>query len=374
MMSVALCTLHVMRTSRLMPFEGAITAPLSLRARRLSHEDGIWRPGTNMSGAAVGSWHSPSEPKGSCDWARAYYFNVHLPKTAGSSFALDAPRHVPPDAWVRGGEKSWLWVQRKLHQEAAGGSRCARMVLFVRHPTAHVYSQFMECKYSQWGRRQTQLTGFPRGRDDVPYSGLERWLDVYLRWEKARGQGGRLGHMPAQSSPDGCVIDQFRCYVPWNLQARYIEALAANGSECGCNGGKLHAGCAGHLSPRIDVLRDRIDSTPVVLISEFYSESLCLLEWMARGVVSARCLAAVGKADAGQSHITHGVPAHSPAELSEPVLAKIRRLTAVDLQLYAYALRRFGKDVSRMQLLSGVNLIGAAVLKSLLNGTYSLVA
>ena len=74
------------------------------------------------------------------------------------------------------------------------------MVSILRSPREHVLSQYLECRYDEWGKRTTNGTGFPLNGTNV-IAGFKTWLSHFSspEWRPSRGD--------------------FNCYNPINMQA-----------------------------------------------------------------------------------------------------------------------------------------------------------
>lgn len=84
-------------------------------------------------------------------------------------------------------------------------------MVLLRSPRAHVFSQYLECRFDNWGRKATKDSpDFPRGGRVT--ADFERWLDHFLDLEGARGLGRR---------------GVFNCLCPWNLQSRALTCTTA---------------------------------------------------------------------------------------------------------------------------------------------------
>lgn len=93
-------------------------------------------------------------------------------------------------------------------------------------------------------------------------------------------------------------------------------------------------------------------------MTEFYTETLCLLHFREHGSVPGSC-ACGGLGPLNRTkHFAHGSPRHTltalVAQKGHRMVAKMRRLVRRDAELYARALRRFERDLRAASERSGV--------------------
>ena len=78
---------------------------------------------------------------------------------------------------------------------------------FLRNPRKHVYSQFLECKYDNWGKGRTKDTNFPRNATDP--EDMADWVSFFHDdWNVTKG----------------C----FNTYNPINMQSRWFVCNYGN--------------------------------------------------------------------------------------------------------------------------------------------------
>ena len=160
------------------------------RRRRLSRLDGsvihgmVENPTENVpSTQYIRKNHSKSMSNHTIPHTQSWSY-IHVPKTAGDSFMTLSSRHMPTGSSLQGNEeKSYSLTTPKSNP----------MVLFLREPTEHVLSQFLECKYDSWGQKQTNGTAFPglMNKDDT-MAGFDEWIQHFLH---------HAFHPKAQSPP-----------------------------------------------------------------------------------------------------------------------------------------------------------------------------
>ena len=173
---------------------------------------------------------------------------VHIPETAGSSFLEDSPGFMKRgDVLVGNRGRSW-WYTREIQQVAAEA-----MVVIVRSPVAQTVSQFLKCKYDTWGKRETRKSRFPRRTAGDVFGGLNVWLR----------------HFTSRDGND-TISDNFRCYQPWNMQARYL------GAESVTDHHYWYAESVSELRPSFARTKRALDESGFVGIADFYSATMCL--------------------------------------------------------------------------------------------------
>mmetsp|Transcript_32288 Transcript_32288/g.99543 ORF Transcript_32288/g.99543 Transcript_32288/m.99543 type:complete len:350 (+) Transcript_32288:416-1465(+) len=199
-----------------------------------------------------------------------------------------------------------------------------RHVVLLRSPRAHVFSQYLECRFDNWGRKATKDSpDFPRGGRVT--ADFERWLDHFLDLERL----GRRG--------------VFNCLCPWNLQSRALTCTTAGQGR----GAQLpqRPGNIADLRPSASAATAALDRVDALGLVDLYPETWCLIEAVTLERLPGQCDCNSTRSTA-LHHERHHVPAHDPRTLPASVLRKIDALTAVDRQLYARGARRFLDDVA----------------------------
>jgi len=187
----------------------AVRAVAASRARNSKHEghreDGPRRCLSLLPpGLPHGLFRSPSNLSMSASLERdpstgKPLFNavlpMHIPKTAGYSLREELLK--------RFGLETGHMEEYLVEFTSRWPARPTLTVL--RSPRAHALSQYLECRYDDWGAERTANTSFPGGGFSREV-GFSRWLDHFLVGpEESDGEAGA-----------------FRCYSPWNMQSRYL--------------------------------------------------------------------------------------------------------------------------------------------------------
>ena len=242
---------------------------------------------------------------------------THIPKASGTSFVKEMRSEIK-----RQNQDCYNHLKRKEMMNA----------VFLRSPNPHVVSCFMECMHDPWGKRATSKTDFPRTGNDT--ADFAVWLEHFSS---------------LNDTMVGKTVD-YNCIDPRNVMARHLSCQKAPNPKAN------HA-----LLPPPD-LDEAIRNVKVgggatfVGLTDFYHESMCILEFRRNGSLPAACgcteehLAA--KAATKRVHVTHGVPKEKPI-ISKASQALIDRYTDLDRPLFVVALRRFMDDIHVAETVAG---------------------
>lgn len=124
---------------------------------------------------------------------------VHIPKTAGSSFGKDAKWVLPKGIGMFSSESCLSSIERAV------SSPNKTIGTFVRHPTSHVYSQFLELKDNRWGAGSVKN-----------YGNVTQWLKSFISNDNIINE-----HHPSS-------------YHPWNMQSRFFFVQGTWAALSGC--------------------------------------------------------------------------------------------------------------------------------------------
>ena len=305
------------------------------------------------------------------------WFLIRIPKTASISASRDMPQLLAPGAHLAHGETCFRHGAREsIHMsrdyppyDEAG--RTTSTVTLLREPRAHVFSQYLECRYDRWGRKVTHGTAFPRSSS--VHEDFDAWLQHFANksaWgEAAAGVAGgcklqtvalhdnKLRGVDYHAEMDRhCTSADFSCYNPYNMQTRAMAC--PHGAWQGPHWCYTPHRTCNERPPPLELALRSLSEGRVVGLVEEYNASLCLLHLVAARDGNAtvgtppplgnttfqasRVRAVLARA----SKVTHGVPPHSSASLPPATLALVDQLTTADRQLYAAAVARFHREVA----------------------------
>jgi len=260
---------------------------------------------------------------------RRGYFDFHIPKTAGTSFKADVHMVLP--------DGEGFWSRERCLLEPDSPSKTPENgdedVGFFREPMAHVYSQFLECKYSVFGQ------------DHVPES--ERvHLENVTTW---------LKHFSG-----GAERNDLNCYHPYNMQTRVMTCKNSRPDFLGVPGdGDSH-----HYTqePSIDKALSNLKSLFFFGLTEHYQASLCLFHAKTHDKKSplptfCNCTNESAWNAFPEHRISHGVPSHSVDDLSQEDKRLIEELTQMDAELYREASEIFTQEISEVERSFDVKLV-----------------
>ena len=288
-----------------------------------------------------------------------YFSFVHIPKCAGSSIIRTLKEVIPKEQFQpesEAGAESGVFFQHR--SEILFKEEPDYLLIAMRSPIHHVWSQFTELKYDGWGNSITIGTEFLR-TGDTPESDLadfELWLDHFTNPD------GSFSKDPYGSKYLGA-------YSPVNMQARYLTS--------------------GHEMPHLvydgDTFEpdkaDAIDSYKKhdwVAVVEFLHESFCLFYYrlvknnyndFAQKYLDEKCTCSSaaeeslvslthmmrhseGHSAAEESlvsltHVVHHSEGHrsSLLELPPNIIQKIMKLTKIDRAIFNPILEDFMRDI-----------------------------
>ncbi|CAJ1431004.1 unnamed protein product [Effrenium voratum] len=260
--------------------------------------------------------------------AEKRFMLIHIPKTAGVSFGLDASSIVQPASFRDNKERAWRHTYHDENQQD---------IVMLRHPLEHVLSQFMECKYDWWGSMSVRGTAFPMGPG--VYGGFEAWTTHFLQLRNEPVDG----MLP--DSEDWAREVSYQCYNPWNMQSRYMATLWQ------------HWVPFGELEPDMQTATRHLERVDVLGLQELYVESLCLVYLAQHGALPDTCRCG-GPGPLNQtSHESHNVPQHSIEDLPDELQQKMSKMVHQDAQLFALGLKRVETDLRRAEKRTGIKIV-----------------
>jgi len=278
---------------------------------------------------------------------------IHIPKTAGDTFMVEAEKHMLVGSILRGNREWSLY-----HSDTK-----VPTVVFLREPTSHVLSQFLECKYDKWGKNVTYGTGFPgylQLKDAM--TGFDPWVEHFSNL-LIQTKNISDTKSPSSPSPPSSMLwgsrSAYNCYDPNNMQTRYFTTTGT--------ATKL-AHFAYNVTdriPNIQVGLTALRTMKVVGIVEYFPASLCLFEYHSGGkqFLTEECQLC-NDDDGGTlqltksiSHASHGVPPHAIQSVSNTTMEKIRNMTQIDQEFYERALQIFHEQIDEVYRESGIDLL-----------------
>ena len=209
----------------------------------------------------------------------------------------------------------------------------------LRDPIAHVYSQYLECKYDKWGKTVTYNTSFPRDYSDI--EGFDLWLDHFNEtWNIKRGF--------------------FKCYIPYNAQTRAFTCTGGNNHYLTYTSKFIDYKINDPLYPDIDIAMNNSLQFHAIGFVEYYDASICLFLYKLYDQLNEECQNLCNKNNIVNEdnnnnnnnkvfHERHNVPEHNTSSLSPSIINKIERLTKNDNILYNNLLQRFLNDIKYIE-------------------------
>lgn len=235
---------------------------------------------------------------------------THIPKCSGTSFNLTMkPKFIQ--------QNCYRFMAH--HPENNNTMNC----VFLRSPRPHVQSQFLECKYDEWGQLVTKATKFPR-TDDIDVD-FKTWLGHFVQLE---------------DSEIGPAVD-FNCVDPRNTMTRHLSCVSAPNPEAN------HA-----LTPPpnlTEAISNVASDAAFVGLTDFFHESICMIKLRRSGSLPTECgcdaVAAAQRNRTLEIHFTHFVPPHLSV-FPDNINIMIDKLTKVDRVIFIAALQRFLEDIT----------------------------
>jgi hypothetical protein len=299
---------------------GAIVYNATSAARDIASE--VVAPGYGLSSFAIpyadeleSTVWSPREWIISRGTGKRAFFDLHIPKTAGSSLSVDIKQVLPA------GEGYWSKERCLLHASPKDPAKGDIDIAYFRDPMSHVYSQFLECKYDEDWKRKTPGI----------FENVTAWLM----------------HFSAGAEFD----NDFRCYHPYNMQTRALT----------CKSEDAH-----HYSSMVpvdvDMALSNLKSLGFIGIVEHYQASLCLFHAKAHDMKEplprfCDCKNASAWNSFRSKNERHGVPSHSVDDLSQENKGRIKALTQKDELVYREALKMFSREIVTVEDHFGVKLL-----------------
>ena len=281
--------------------------------------------------------------------ADRYFSFVHVSKCAGASLIKDFkglfPKFFP--SRLAGYEASLVFQRRDtIEKFDLQRKEPPIMISSTKSPRHHVFSLFMECRYSDWGVKVTSPL-FPR--NDTDQVDFDKWLSFFVDNDTNNNNINNTRLRPRGKAE--IKTDLGRCYQPPNVQSRYLVEDSTLMTQMLNHGAE----------PNITLALEQYASLDFVVISEFFRESQCLLYFRVvagttdqakaapfQEFVEQRCRCPVPEFLVDEeTHVTHhnGTRRKVLRDLPATILTKIEALTRVDVQLYRTALLQFMNEI-----------------------------
>jgi hypothetical protein len=298
------------------------------------------------------SQHRRTEP---LDKSKVFSF-VHISKCAGASLILELQKYLSKEQVFprrkRGAEFS-VHAQNQLIQSKHYN------LTSLKSPRHHVFSLFMECKHDKWGRKVTNGTDFPRSGSSIADDehDFQIWLNHFVN--TIYSYSGRSFDLSLSETND------FNCYHPANYQSRALTSTnkVPHHIDFKLDGKPI-------FEPNVtDAIQTYWDHDWVA-ISEFYSESKCLLLYrmskgsthtstdsMTKEYLDYRCSCndenkiPSSLANVQDVKVFHhqGGRRSTLSDLPPDMLSKIEALTRVDMEVYTVALLQFLREIAWLE-------------------------
>mmetsp|Transcript_20215 Transcript_20215/g.63324 ORF Transcript_20215/g.63324 Transcript_20215/m.63324 type:complete len:405 (-) Transcript_20215:295-1509(-) len=253
------------------------------------------------------------------------FYHMHIPRTGGSSFVVDAPREVLNNLTLSMVSKEGCYNWRKRLPGVD------EVVTMVRNPRSHVLSQFLYCAHGSI-HMMTQVHKF------VP------WLEA---WTKTVRKGELVGDFASRSQNSRQLLFHkyvthtflpFHCYSPVNLMVQHFT-------------------CRGHpfnytKQDRTSIAIENMKSTFFVGITEAYQESMCLFHAKVHDSLPEWCDCTNRTAwhKFKSSHTSYYIEPmkeewHSVDNWKPETRQMVDNLTRGDMALYQASLHRFAREI-----------------------------
>jgi len=268
---------------------------------------------------------------------RVTFYHLHIPKAAGESFAQDMRQILTASSFTV-----------DSHEGCYGDSPHAQagVVVMLRHPRAHVLSQYSFCK--------TSADRGPKQIQELMPATLEAWL---WHWKSLRASGEASRDFSGKNSehnPPWCSSTPFGCYNPVDLQSHRMSCERPHSYT--------------KESDDIAAIRN-MQAAYFLGLVEAYHESLCLLYAKVHGgTVPEWCdckNSAQWRRTSWSHSISHGAAHLNESDVGPEILADVDALTAKDQLLYAAAVRRFVQEVREIEVKSGTTILCEATAHKL---------
>uniref|UniRef100_A0A7S3UFS8 Sulfotransferase n=1 Tax=Picocystis salinarum TaxID=88271 RepID=A0A7S3UFS8_9CHLO len=251
---------------------------------------------------------------------------THIPKCAGTSFVseLKGKHHL----YLKN-EIAWKMEQCFLDLQESKGIH----LIFLRSPRKHLLSQFMECKYTEWGHTKTKNTDFPQQGE--LYDDFQTWIDHFHNLNEDKKTWGKEF--------------AYNCYNPRNMQSRYLTCQAPGGPNPEWQYTKaVYPHFAHEKEPSLTEAILNLDKHEWIGVADLYHESLCVFVYRHKGTLPSNCKCPFPQ-NAGHTHNTHSVPEHHVGTVPSDTLRKVDELSLLDQGLFIHGLALLLADIYEVQ-------------------------
>jgi len=260
------------------------------------------------------------------------YGSMHIPKTAGASFVVDAKKYkvITEGDGFYSQEHCSSKIQNDM-QRNPNVTSLPEMITFLRKPTNHVYSQYLELMDDttwEWQDKNKFAQQFPT---------FTSFLNYFV--DKAGAE-----KPPAYSS----IGHKFSggAYHPKNMQTRSFMCK-----------GSMHD----FAETDLNMVLEKMESFKFIGFTEFYQESFCLLHDKIRPYEElptfCNCRNPTEWFKFHSSRISHTVRPHSLNDLTADDIMKIDALTKEDVVLYDHGKTRFLEEIKELEQRRGLTIL-----------------
>jgi len=267
---------------------------------------------------------------------RKVYGFIHIPKVAGDSFTINSKWYVPDGTGYYGAERCPAGILQELRRRVAKrhlSGMSFGLLTFLRDPTAHVQSQYMELKYDygwHWGGKEQFLQDCPT---------ITAYLDRF-------------------TTGNGTKHADYIAYHPQDMQTRSLTCEGL-GEDIVTQPSDIHKYMEIDAHKLGEALKS-VENYTFIGITEFFQASMCMFHDKVRPGSPlpdfCDCRDKVKWSTFPKNHESHHVPYHSLKDLSQEDLQKAAVLTENDQIVYKAGLKRFYREVRELEERRGLQI------------------
>lgn len=224
-----------------------------------------------------------------------------------------------------------------------------------RSPIHHIYSQYLECKFDEWGLKTTKGRDFPREKENEMTGympAFEKWLKHFVQ----EVESIKNGTFDSESN-------DYNCYHPYNMQTRYLfcdSSLQTKWKplQVGHHFDQVHQN---QLISEKEIA-EAIRNLWFVGILEHFDLSVCLFKYQINGKLPQSCRCDHNQINRQSTVLRetkierHNVPPHPISVLNTTLIKMIRDLSQADEYAYRFAVKEFFKRVKKVEEALGKSL------------------